>query len=167
MVDVEYALWADATIGAEVHQSLHNVAHANAFIEESRQGGHETEEDNHHHVHMYDTDHDAALNRFQPHGIILTPIYDSFDRETRQDVGSTFAMFSLDSFLVNLLPKGVNGVYIVLKTNCGQIFTYRVDGSHVRYVLREFFACFFVFLSTILMFSVIFSCRQFILGQGI
>lgn len=68
----------------------------------------------------------------QPHATLVTPVYDSFDKATRNDVGTIIAVFSLDTFLTKSLPRGVRGIYLVVENTCQQAFTYRLDDNTVR-----------------------------------
>ena len=100
----------------QLHQNLHNSARkkarSNATEEQAAKDG-------------------LKIDRFQPHAILIAPVFDSFDHETRNNVGSVITMFSFDAFLINLLPEGVNGMYIVVSGTCGTEFTYRIDGNFV------------------------------------
>ena len=144
----ENAMWVDICIGEEAHQKLHHAAHKDSH------GNVHDEKDSHDmggNVHDEKDSHDTGGNvyeeeeeevdgngsylqalRMQPHGMVITPVFDSLDLLDRKPVGSVMALFSLDIFLVNLLPEGANGFYVVVKTSCGGDFTYRIDGNHVR-----------------------------------
>eukprot|EP00977_Amphora_coffeiformis_P020551 scaffold8371_cov199-Amphora_coffeaeformis.AAC.4 len=81
--------------------------------------------------------HDKAPRsgeRFEPHASIASPVFDTFDRETRKQVGDVVALFALESFLINLLPEGVNGVYVVVANSCNQAITYVINGNKVIYL---------------------------------
>lgn len=70
----------------------------------------------------------------QPHSYVVASVFDSFDQESREVVGLVVALFSLDSFLINLLPDGVRGVFVVVKDTCGQVMTFKLEGNTVREV---------------------------------
>jgi len=103
-------------LGADTHELLHHELHEEGEIGSS---------------HDELTADDLQVH--QPHGMLLVPILDSFDTTQARHVGTVTALFSLDSFLINLLPDGVNGVYLVVKNTCGVDYTYRVDGNHVSW----------------------------------
>lgn len=144
---VENALWVDVCIGEEEHQKQHEAAHKKAFKEDFHDSGgklHDKEDSHESGGEVRDEeeveDHGSHVQslRMQPHGLVITPVFDSLDLLDRKPVGSIIALFSLDIFLLNLLPKGANGFYIVVKTSCGEDFTYRIDGNHVRIPLGWF-----------------------------
>eukprot|EP00977_Amphora_coffeiformis_P005788 scaffold1221_cov207-Amphora_coffeaeformis.AAC.47 len=111
---VENALWVDAVLGVEVHRNAH------AELHELVDDGSSHSDANMDHLQIH-----------QPHGMLLVPIVDSFDTSQARHVGTVTALFSLDSFLINLLPQGVNGVFLVVKNTCGVDHTYRIDGNDV------------------------------------
>lgn len=101
---VENGLWVDALFGSEAHLAMHTG------------------------------DKSRTSDALQPHAIITVPVFDSFDKETRKDVATIIAIMSLDTFLVNSLPEGVNGIYLVIENTCDQQYTYRLDGNKVKYL---------------------------------
>ena len=73
----------------------------------------------------------------QPYLAIATPVFDSFDKSIRSHVGDIAGFFTLETFLVNLLPEGVRGVNIVVSNTCGQTFTFVLDGPQVSALLED------------------------------
>lgn len=76
-------------------------------------------------------DYLGTNNTYQAHVTVAAPIFDSFDKATRKHVGDLLGIFAMESFLINLLPEGVRGVYVVVENTCGKIFTFRLDGNRV------------------------------------
>ena len=70
----------------------------------------------------------------QPYLAIASPVFDSFDKNIRSHVGDITGFFTLETFLVNLLPEGVRGVNVVVSNTCGQTFTFVLDGPQVSVV---------------------------------
>jgi hypothetical protein len=102
----DFAIWTDGILGETHHQNVHDAMHPT-----------------------------SRLNRLvHPHSLTAQPVYDQLSRETKI-VGYLFATFALDSLLVNLLPEGVNGIYIVIRNTCGEFATYVLYGNEVQIVL--------------------------------
>ena len=89
---------------------------------------------------------------YQPHTSVYVPVYDSLDHDKRKDVGTVLGIFSLDTFLVNLLPNGVNGMFLVVRNTCEQVFTYQIDGNFVSTPQNTAFSKYHAFVSKTLMF---------------
>lgn len=49
-------------------------------------------------------------------------------------VGLGFSMNAWDVSLRNILPRTVQGIYAVVKSNCGDSFTYRIDGPEAFFL---------------------------------
>lgn len=75
-------------------------------------------------------------NRFEPHASVACPVFDNFDRQERTHVGDIIGIFTPESFLMNLLPEGVPGVFVVVENTCDQQYTYELNGNVVRYTTR-------------------------------
>lgn len=69
-----------------------------------------------------------------PHSILMAPVYDSFNTSTRSLSGVLHGILPWDSYLTELLPYGVVGIYCIVKNSCGQTFTFQLDGPHAKYV---------------------------------
>jgi len=69
----------------------------------------------------------------QPHTVVVTPIRSNFGPEGVL-VGLLLAVLLCDKFLSGQLPKGVNGVCVVITNTCDQAFTYIVNGPIAVYV---------------------------------
>ena len=101
--------------------------------------GHATLEDEELHSSDEPTD-DAVLDEFTvtageiPHSVLMAPVYDSFDSESRSLAGVIHGTLPWDSYLTELLPPGVNGIIAVLKNSCGQFFTFRIDGPKATFI---------------------------------
>ena len=80
--------------------------------------------------------HNVSLEETRdiPHSALITPVYDSFDPETRNLAGLVHGILPWDTYLTDLLPPGVNGIVAVLANSCGQRFTFRIDGPKAIFV---------------------------------
>lgn len=67
-----------------------------------------------------------------PHSVFVQPVYAQTNNPTSEFVGMVLATVPWDRYLANLLPKGVNGIIAVLENNCGQSYTYVIQGNEVR-----------------------------------
>jgi hypothetical protein len=75
----------------------------------------------------------VETDRFiHPHSIAAQPIYNKLESSSSKIVGYLFSIIAWDFFLVNLLPQGVNGVFIVFRNSCNQSVSYQLDGNEVR-----------------------------------
>ena len=99
-------------LGAEVHASFHTKIHGRPFKA------------------MSDT-----------HCVLSIPVYKDLvspgntSKIDRTFVGGyVFAVMTWHSYMVKLLPAGVNGIMAVLHNSCGQSLTYRIQGSEVFFV---------------------------------
>ena len=67
-----------------------------------------------------------------PRSIAAQPVYSKLDTTTRKIVGYLYSIVSWDYYLFDLLPYGVNGIYVVLRNSCNQSVTYQLYGNEVR-----------------------------------
>ena len=87
---------------------------------------------------MSRNDHDAAHRKWtlngngtNPHSVYTVPVFeDPFNVESKL-VGFLMAYFSWDSYMDNLLPDGVRGIFCVVRNTCGQAITYEIVGNSV------------------------------------
>jgi hypothetical protein len=103
--NTNFFLWTvvDFINGIEKHQELHDGRHYQAK----------------------DANH---VNVVQPHGSLVQPVYrtlDHSDPDANGIVGYLMGIMAWDAYLIDLLPQGVNGVYVVVQNTCGHMFTYR------------------------------------------
>jgi hypothetical protein len=68
-----------------------------------------------------------------PKSIVLEPIYADF-QDTSPAVGHYLAVVEWANFFSDILHQGANGIVVVLKNSCGQVFTFVVNGSEVTYI---------------------------------
>lgn len=71
-------------------------------------------------------------NPYTPHTAFAVPVFDSFYRSDRRHVADLVSVFSVEAILVNLLPEGVRGVYLIVENTCDQKYTFKLDGRRVR-----------------------------------
>jgi hypothetical protein len=67
-----------------------------------------------------------------PHSYLVEPVFARVGDAGSLVVGYVQALVPFDRFLQNVLPQGVNGVYVVLENNCGEVSTYVLNGNKVR-----------------------------------
>jgi hypothetical protein len=67
-----------------------------------------------------------------PRSIAAQPVYNKLDTSTQKIVGYLYSIVSWDYYLYDLLPHGVNGIYVVLRNSCNQSVTYQLFGNEVR-----------------------------------
>jgi hypothetical protein len=73
-----------------------------------------------------------------PRSVAAQPVYNKLDASTQKIVGYLYSIVSWEYYLRDLLPKGVNGVYVVLRNSCNQSSTYQLNGNEVCTI---FFLC--------------------------
>jgi hypothetical protein len=67
-----------------------------------------------------------------PHSLLAQPVFNNIEKS--EIVGALYGLVAWDSYMANLLPKDVRGIYAVLKNNCGQSQTYVINGEKVSTV---------------------------------
>lgn len=71
----------------------------------------------------------------EPFSTYFVPIFDGFDREMADLVGTITGFLVWGHFFRNILPEGVSGIHIVLDTgDCGQKFSWMLDGSNAKFL---------------------------------
>lgn len=60
---------------------------------------------------------------------VYLPIFDSFDEEAKKPVALVTALLRWESYFVSVLPKQIRGIQMVLDNNCGDVYTFKVDGQ--------------------------------------
>jgi hypothetical protein len=68
-----------------------------------------------------------------PHSFVFTPIHEDVRDDQSKIVSGIGAAVAWDSSMRDLLPKGVEGIYAVIKNNCNQSFTYIINGGDAIY----------------------------------
>ena len=69
-----------------------------------------------------------------PHPGVMVPVFEDINDRTSRLVGAFIVIVPFDRFLINLLPEGVDGITLVLRSSCGKNFTYMLDGNSAHYV---------------------------------
>ena len=71
-----------------------------------------------------------------PHSFLMQPIYTSLKDKIEQNslVGFIVGVLPWDSYFVNLLPRQIKGILVVLHNSCGEPHSYRLDGSEAIYL---------------------------------
>lgn len=75
--------------------------------------------------------HDGGVGVDHRHSFLYAPMYKSLHDHTL--VGTLTAAIAWDASLRNLLPEEVSGVVCVIRNNCGQQYTYLIDGTKALY----------------------------------
>ena len=119
-MNVEIGENLDYTIGKEAHDAYHTALHNTSTI-----GNRSSSE--------------------QAHGVLVQPVYTTLsgsattmaddaspNDQTRAGIaGYLLGLFGFDAFLVDILPNGIRGIRVVIKNDCGDVFTYELDGNQV------------------------------------
>jgi hypothetical protein len=87
------------------------------------------------HDQLVSSDTASGFNR--PHSYFPQPIFREIYNDTSEVVGYISALWSWDSYMVNLLPEGVKGITCVASNTCGQFFTYFVNGNKVSCIVGQ------------------------------
>jgi hypothetical protein len=70
-----------------------------------------------------------------PHSFLMYPIFSTFNHTDGDNmIGVFVAVLSWDMFFSDLLSTNVHGIDMVLKSTCGDLITYRLDGPVATYV---------------------------------
>ena len=70
----------------------------------------------------------------EPCCILLQPVFDSFDRETRTIVGLIILKLEMRKFFHSALSPSAIGLVVVIRNTCGQAYTYHIDGAEPTFV---------------------------------
>mmetsp|Transcript_117760 Transcript_117760/g.175888 ORF Transcript_117760/g.175888 Transcript_117760/m.175888 type:complete len:1128 (+) Transcript_117760:68-3451(+) len=81
---------------------------------------------------QYSFEVDAGGAEVHPQSYILEPVFDSFEDDARV-VAFIIAIFPWNNYFRNILPDSIRGVDVVVDDRCGDVHTYRIDGSEVEY----------------------------------
>jgi class 3 adenylate cyclase len=73
-----------------------------------------------------------------PRSYALQPVFDGFKWDTQVVVGFLFAVVPWDSYFVNLLPQGTNGLLLTVEDSCGYAFTFMINGPEAVYLGTNF-----------------------------
>jgi hypothetical protein len=69
-----------------------------------------------------------------PKSFMAAPIFETHDDGTDDIVALLTADLPWHSYFSNLVPEGIDGIYLVVRNTCEQEFTYRIDGPEVVYL---------------------------------
>jgi hypothetical protein len=67
-------------------------------------------------------------------GHIYLPVFDSFNATDSKVVAIIFALFQWSTHFRNILSEDENGVVMVLENGCSKPFTYRLNGSNMKFM---------------------------------
>jgi hypothetical protein len=86
------------------------------------------------HLSLVDYTSNSTQSAFQhPHAPYVYPIFENSFESNSRLVAAFVAIAPIDRYLINLLPKGVSGIHVVVQT-CELHFTYLLDGNSVSNV---------------------------------
>lgn len=86
---------------------------------------------------------------YRPQSVLIHPIYKGFGDckgtncepviddgvDYSQEIGAlAVAVLPWDRYLSKLLPQGVNGIYVVLRNTCGDLFSYQINGPEAIFL---------------------------------
>lgn len=66
--------------------------------------------------------------------MLFVPIYDELEPATRTSTGVLVSLSFWESFMHRVLPSDQGGLYAVIKSECGDSYTYTINGDTVVYV---------------------------------
>jgi Adenylate and Guanylate cyclase catalytic domain len=69
-----------------------------------------------------------------PHCVVVQPVWELPNDASSRTAAFIVASIAWDHYLINLLPKGVRGITVVLKNDCNQSHTYSLEGNTPYYV---------------------------------
>lgn len=70
-------------------------------------------------------------DNYHPLSLFMQPVFeDMFDPQSKI-VGLIHAVINWDAYVVSLLPPGVDNLLVVLSNDCGQVYSYQVNGPNV------------------------------------
>ena len=68
-----------------------------------------------------------------PSSFMAAPVYDRLTPGAKL-VGAVTAEMPWHMYIKNLIPDGINGIIVVVRNTCEQVFTYRIDGPDVIFL---------------------------------
>ena len=68
-----------------------------------------------------------------PLGMISAPVFKDFEEDSPL-VGQYSSSFQLSQLFKNILPDGVNGMFVVVQNTCNETVTYQLNGPKVQYL---------------------------------
>lgn len=74
------------------------------------------------------------ISEVQPHMAMVQPLFTTLDPDESEIYGFLISIVAVDNFLLKILPDGVNGIDVVASNSCGDVATYRMDGSKATFV---------------------------------
>ena len=72
---------------------------------------------------------EEKIYKKQPHSYVAEPVYDSFEPGAEM-VGFLLSLTSWESLFTNILPEGANGIVCVVKSSCGDEFSFNLEGPN-------------------------------------
>ena len=69
----------------------------------------------------------------EPHSYVMTPVYDVLT-ENRTAVAFLSAFLRWGAFFTDVLPSSQHGIFVVLESTCGEMFTYEIFGHKAVYL---------------------------------
>ena len=108
----------DSTYRAGEHDEAHAEAHLDSV--NTHVGAHEL--------------HGSSFANDHPHCTIAVPVFESLHDASSRIVGVVLLVLPWDSYVTDLLPMRVNGIFAVLRNSCGQDFTYQIFGENAVYI---------------------------------
>jgi hypothetical protein len=100
-------------------------------------------------AHHVDTTKNAALSRVinmtqlfgtsfghlgeTPESLLLQPIFENFDEDAKI-VAHFAAVLEWDLYFKNILHEGADGIILVVKDTCNEVFTFEINGPEVTFL---------------------------------
>ncbi|CAJ1940156.1 unnamed protein product [Cylindrotheca closterium] len=84
------------------------------------------------HAHMHSEINDSSSD--YPHSFVFHPVHLNAEDPDSPIVAFIGSAMAWDFSLLHMLPEGVVGILAVIENNCGQTFTYRINGPNALYL---------------------------------
>jgi hypothetical protein len=68
-----------------------------------------------------------------PRSFMAAPVYQNNDEDSEL-VAMLTASLPWDSYFKNVLPEGIDGIFLVVSNTCNQTFSYLIDGPEISYL---------------------------------
>jgi hypothetical protein len=69
-----------------------------------------------------------------PHGVLLVPIFESYQDAASDIVGLVEGILAWDRYMAGLVPESVSGILVELVNTCNQTFAFVLNGTKARYL---------------------------------
>jgi hypothetical protein len=75
---------------------------------------------------------DSKVHKYHPASIYMQPVFEDKYNPRSKIIGLIHTIVQWDAYVVSLLPPEEEGLRVVLRNNCDQVYTYEINGPNVR-----------------------------------